>query len=62
VAECPYFKEGDKMNTKAEKTEIRKPYRKPALTVHGTVTELTRGGETGQLEGLSSFRTETHSH
>lgn len=51
------------MNTKVDnniKPEVRKPYRKPTLTVHGTVTELTRGGETGQLEGLSSYRTEAH--
>ncbi len=33
-------------------SDTKKAYRKPSLTVHGTLTQLTRGGEEGDLEAF----------
>ncbi len=30
-----------------KRADTKKPYRKPKLTVHGTLTEITRGGTDG---------------
>jgi hypothetical protein len=33
---------------------VRVPYRTPALTVHGTIADLTRGAGTGNGDGTGS--------
>ncbi len=37
-----------------KKADTKKQYSKPKLTVHGTLTEITRGGTDGDRESLTS--------
>ncbi len=37
-----------------KKAETKKQYSKPKLTVHGTLTEITRGGTDGNREAVTT--------
>ena len=39
------------ISTETTATQPRKSYRAPALTVHGTIEEITAGGRQGVAEG-----------
>lgn len=41
--------EGQRSNSK-----VRKPYRKPRLTVHGTVSDLTQAGGVRRRDGINT--------
>ena len=52
----------DAKRKKDQKTEVKKTYRKPKLTVHGKLSQLTRGQDQLQTDGFFSGGTEDHSH
>ena len=53
----------DNKSTNRE-TEVKKVYRKPKLTVHGTLAQLTRGDAETKTDGpfFSGGTEETHTH
>ena len=52
----------DAKSKKDEKKVVKKHYRKPKLTVHGTLTKLTRGQDQVHTDGFFSGGTEESSH
>jgi hypothetical protein len=42
-------------------TEVKKTYRKPKLTVHGTLAQLTRGEDQVHTDGFYSGGADAHS-
>ena len=49
-------------SNRTTETETKKAYRTPQLTVHGTLTELTRGESQVQTDGFFTGGTENNSH